>query len=92
MDANDIIWRNNAYIGFNTTADLSKVKAKTLVVGVNSDELFPPAAEFIPIVMGIPGAKLFAYDSMLGHLGNIQDIDKANPVILQFLSQVSKDK
>jgi len=29
---------------------------------------------------------------MLGHLGNIQDIDKANPVILQFLSQVSKDK
>ena len=92
MDANDIIWRNDAYIGFNTTADLSKVKAKTLVVGVNSDELFPPATEFIPIVMGIPGAKLFAYDSMLGHLGNIQDIDKANPVILQFLSQVSKDK
>ena len=42
--------------------------------------------------MGTPGAKLFAYDSMLGHLGNIHDIEKANPVILQFLSPFSKDK
>ncbi len=90
MDANDIIWRNDAYIGFNTTANLSKVKAKTLVIGVNSDELFPPAEEFIPIVMGIPGAKLFFFDSMLGHVANFQEIDKANPAMLQFLNEVSK--
>jgi hypothetical protein len=59
---------------------------------VNTDELFPPAEEFIPVVMGIPGAKLFAFDSILGHLANIQDIDKANPTMLEFLSQVTKDK
>ena len=87
MDANDIIWRNHAMISFNVAADLPKVKARTLVVGVNSDELFPPAEEVIPIAMGIPGAKLFAYDSILGHLGNIHDIDKANPAMLEFLKK-----
>jgi len=92
MDANDIIWRNYAMISYNVSADLPKVKAKTLVVGVNTDELFPPAEEFIPVVMGIPGAKLFAFDSILGHLANIQDIDKANPMMLEFLSQVTKGK
>jgi homoserine O-acetyltransferase len=90
MDANDIIWRNDAYIRFNTTADLPKVKAKVLVVGVNTDELFPPATEFIPVVMAIPGAKLVTYDSIYGHVGNAMEIDKANPVILQFLSQFDK--
>jgi homoserine O-acetyltransferase len=90
MDANDIIWRNDAYIRFNTTADLPKVKAKVLVVGVNSDELFPGPTEFIPIAKGIKGAKLFSYDSILGHLGNIQEIDKANPAMLKFLKTASK--
>jgi homoserine O-acetyltransferase len=90
MDANDIIWRNHAYISFNTTPDLPNVKAKVLVVGVNSDELFPPAEEITPIVMGIPGAKLFAFDSIYGHVANFKEIDKANPVILQFLSQLDK--
>lgn len=92
MDANDIIWRNHAMINYNVTADLPKVKAKTLVVGVNTDELFPAAEEFIPIVMGIPGAKLFAFDSILGHLANAHEIDKANPAIIEFLNQVSKNK
>jgi homoserine O-acetyltransferase/O-succinyltransferase len=59
-------------------------------VGVNSDELFPPTEEFIPVVMGIPGAKLFAFDSMLGHVADFQEIDKANSTMLEFLNQVSK--
>jgi hypothetical protein len=42
--------------------------------------------------MGIPGAKLFAFDSILGHLANAQEIDKANPTIMEFLKQVSKIK
>jgi homoserine O-acetyltransferase len=92
MDANDIIWRNYAMLSYDVSADLAKVKARTLVVGVNTDELFPPAEEFIPIVMGIPGAKLFAFDSILGHLANAQEIDKANPAIMEFLKQVSKNK
>jgi len=28
-DANDIVWRNNAMISYNVTADLAKVKART---------------------------------------------------------------
>jgi hypothetical protein len=28
MDANDIIWRNDAMISYNVTADLAKVKAR----------------------------------------------------------------
>ena len=92
MDANDIIWRNDAMISYNVTADLAKVKARTLVVGVNTDELFPPAEEFLPVVMGIPGAKLFAFDSILGHLANAHEIDKANPTMVEFLSQVSKNR
>jgi len=92
MDANDIIWRNYAMVSYDVSADLHKVKAKVLVVGVNSDELFPPAEEFIPVVMGIPGAKLFAFDSILGHLANAQEIDRANPAMLEFLNQVNKGK
>ena len=92
MDANDIIWRNYAMVSYDVRADLPRVKAKTLVVGVNTDELFPPAEEFIPVVMGIPGAKLIAFDSIFGHVGNAQEIDKANPAILEFLNQVSKGK
>ena len=55
MDANDIIWRNDAMISYNVTADLAKVKPRTPVVGVNTDELFPPAEEFLPVGMGFLG-------------------------------------
>ena len=92
MDANDIIWRNYAMVSYDVRADLPRVKAKTLVIGVNTDELFPPAEEGIPVVMGIPGAKLFTYDSIFGHVGNSAEIEKANPIILEFLNQVSKGK
>jgi len=92
MDANDIIWRNYAMVSYDVSGDLHKVRAKTLVVGVNTDELFPAAEEFIPVVMGIPGAKLFAFDSILGHLANAHEIDKANPAMLEFLNQVGKGK
>ncbi len=85
-DANDVIRRNEAMIGFDVAADLPRVRARTLVVGVNSDELYPPAEEFIPVAMGIPGAKLFAYDSILGHMGNGHEIDKAVPAMHAFIA------
>jgi homoserine O-acetyltransferase len=85
MDANDIIWRNDALIKYDVSNELSKVKVRTLVVGVNSDELFPPEDEFIPIAKQIPGAKLFAYDSMLGHMGCAFEIKKASQAIAEFL-------
>ncbi len=86
-DANDVIWRNQAMISFDVTAKLSQVKARTLVVGVNTDELYPPAEEFLRVAMGIPGAKLFAFDSILGHMANGLEIDKANDVMKAFIGE-----
>jgi len=86
-DANDVIWRNSAMIGFDVVPKLSQVKARVLVVGVNTDELYPPAEEFIPVAMGIPGAKLFAYDSILGHMANGLEIDKANAAMNAFIDE-----
>jgi homoserine O-acetyltransferase len=91
-DANDVIWRNNAMISFNVESKLHLVKAKTLVVGVNSDALYPPAEEFHRVAMGIPGAKLFAYDSILGHMGNSIDLDKATDVMNSFIAEAERGK
>lgn len=88
MDANDIIWRNDAMFQYDVTANLPKVKAKTMVVGVNDDELFPPEDEFRPIAYAIPGATLFAYDSILGHLGCALEIARADKAMVEFLKRV----
>jgi homoserine O-acetyltransferase len=85
MDANDIIWRNGAMMNYNVAANLPKVKAKTMVVGVNDDELFPPEEEFRRIAYAIPGATLFSYDSVLGHLGCALHLDRADKAMLSFL-------
>lgn len=55
------------------------------MVNVNSDELSPPENEFIPLSKAIPGAKLFSYDSMFGHLGSALDIKKATQAVANFL-------
>ena len=88
MDANDVIWRNDAMMAYDVKAKLPQVKAKTLVVGVNDDELFPAKEEFKTVAEAIPGAELFAYDSMFGHLGCALDIGKANQAMLDFLNKV----
>jgi homoserine O-acetyltransferase len=88
MDANDIVWRNDAMFAYDVRAGLPKVKAKTLVVGVNDDELFPPEEEFRPIAYSIPGAFLFSYNSILGHLGCALHIEKADKAMLGFLKRV----
>jgi homoserine O-acetyltransferase len=90
MDANDIIWRNHAMLNFDVRADLPKVTAATLVIGVNSDELFPPHEEFLQVAFGIPAAKVFAFDSMYGHVGCAVEIEKAREAITEFLSSVDK--
>ncbi len=90
MDANDIIWRNDAMTRYDVTSKLPSVKAKTLVIGVNTDELFPPEDEFRLIAYGIPGARLFAYDSIFGHLGCALDIGKADSAMVHFLEEVDR--
>ena len=86
MDANDIIWRNKAMSSYDVSANLAKVKAKVLVVGVVEDELFPPKEAIQPIADGIPGAKAFFYESQLGHIGCAVHIGKANAAILDHIA------
>lgn len=83
-DANDTIWREEALMDFGVTKELPSVKARTLVIGINEDELFPPSS-VKPVAEAIPGAQVFIYDSILGHLGCALDIQKAGKAITDFL-------
>ena len=83
-DANDTIWREEALMSFDVSAKLPGVKARTLVIGINDDELFPPSS-FEPVAKSIPGAQLFSYNSILGHLGCALELTKAAKVINEFL-------
>jgi len=83
-DANDAIWREEALMNFNVTKQLPNVKARTLVIGVKEDELFPPSS-IRPIAEAIPEAQVFSYDSILGHLGCALDLGKASKAITDFL-------
>jgi len=87
MDANDILWRNDAMAVFDVTPDLAKVKAKVLVVGVVEDELFPPKEAVQPLADAIPGAKVFFYESILGHVGCAVHIGRANAAIVQHIAE-----
>jgi homoserine O-acetyltransferase len=86
MDANDVIWRNNASISFDVRKKLSKIKAKTLVIGIEDDQFFPPNIDTIPLSQSINNAELFIYNSELGHLG-INELEKAREVIDDFISR-----
>lgn len=83
-DANDTVWREEALMNFDVAAQLPEVKARTLVIGVNDDALFPPSS-IKPIAEGIPGAQMFNYDSILGHLGCALELTKASKAITEFL-------
>ncbi len=91
MDANDIIWRNQAMASYDVTASLPKVKTKVLVVGVVEDELFPPKEAIQPIADGIPGSKVFLYESQLGHLGCALHIGRANDAIMKFIGEAERN-
>ncbi|MBU0515599.1 MAG: alpha/beta fold hydrolase [Proteobacteria bacterium] len=86
MDANDVIWRNEALLKFDVRPKLKKVKARVLLIGVNTDEIIPPV-DFIPTAKAIPGAKLFSYNSILGHLGCAFHLTKADQAIRAFLGK-----
>lgn len=86
-DANDIVWRNEASNSYDLTRKLSKIKAKTLVIGVNQDQYFPPDIDVIPLAESIEGSELYLYDSILGHLGS-SEIIKAADVIKEFLDEI----
>ncbi|MBI5680775.1 MAG: alpha/beta fold hydrolase [Methanobacterium sp.] len=86
-DANDIVWRNEAAISFDVSEDLFKIKARTLIIGINQDQYFPPDIDTIPLFEGIKNSKIFLYDSLLGHLGS-SEIKKAELAIKDFLDEI----
>ena len=86
MDANDVIWRNNAAIRFDVSEKLTKIKAKSLVIGIEGDQFFPPEIDAIPLSQSMDDAELFIYNSVLGHLG-INKLEKARTVIEAFISK-----
>lgn len=86
-DANDIVWRNESSNSYDLTKNMSKIKAKSLVIGVNQDQYFPPDTDVIPLAESIEGSKLYLYDSILGHLGS-SEIIKAADVIKEFLHEI----
>jgi len=84
LDANDIIWRNNAAMEFNLEDQLENVRADTLIVGINQDQYFPPDSDTIPLSEGIKNSRTIIYDSICGHLG-VNELEKIEDELKEFL-------
>jgi homoserine O-acetyltransferase len=84
-DANDIVWRNRAMLDFNVEDKVSKIRAKTLVIAIANDQIFPPIISTIPLAEAIKGAQIFIYQSIFGHYGCVRDLELAKDVIATFL-------
>lgn len=63
---------------------LGQIKSKTLVIGVNSDVLFP-IAEQEALASGIQGASLGVIDSPYGHDAFLIEFEQLNGLIKDFL-------
>lgn len=84
VDANDIIYRNNASTSYNIEKEIDNIKAKTLIVAINQDQYFPPELDAIPMSKLIKNSELIIYDSLLGHIG-VHEIIKIEQEIGKFL-------
>jgi homoserine O-acetyltransferase/O-succinyltransferase len=65
---------------------LKSIKAKTLVIGIRSDILFPIEEQAF-LAKHIPGAELLIIDSFLGHDGFLLEFDKIGQAINAFQSK-----
>lgn len=70
---------------------LSEVKAKTLVVSVKSDLLFPPDEQKF-LATNIPGAEYAQIDSLYGHDGFLIETARLAEIILHFYPYLNKNK
>ena len=62
---------------------LGQISAKTLVVGISSDILFPVVEQEF-LASQIPGASYICIDSLYGHDGFLTEIEKLDVVIREF--------
>lgn len=84
---------DNHHVGrYNSNAEqaLKKIKAKTMVIGIASDLLFPISEqEFIAV--HIPHARLEIIDSQYGHDAFLIETKILNSIILNFLKTNKKE-
>nr|WP_233276022.1 homoserine O-acetyltransferase [Isoptericola variabilis] len=72
-------------------AALSQITARTLVVAVDSDRLFPPEQSG-RIATWVPGAEpLRIVTSDFGHDGFLIEFDQLGPIVREFLAEVAQD-
>jgi homoserine O-acetyltransferase len=65
---------------------LQKIKAETLVIGIESDILFPIAEQEF-LATSIPNAQFEKIDSLFGHDGFLVEIDQFKKILRKFRSQ-----
>jgi len=70
---------------------LKRIEAKTLVISISSDILFPPKEQEY-IAKQIPGAVYKAIDSPYGHDGFLLEFDQISTAITQFVADKSSVK
>ena len=70
---------------------LSVIKAKTLVIGITSDILFPPADQHL-VTDGIKGARLELIESFYGHDGFLIETKTISPLIKRFIDTAGTDR
>lgn len=73
----------------NVANALGRVNAKTLVIGLDSDLLFPPSEQKL-IARGIPNAQFEIIHSNFGHDGFLIETKKLKKIIELFFHQQSK--
>jgi 3-oxoadipate enol-lactonase len=77
-----------ASVAQDQAAAIERIRAPTLVVTSEDDRLYPPAIAQ-DMVRRIPGARL-ALIERAGHLSNMEQPDRFNQVVLEFLLQQEK--
>jgi homoserine O-acetyltransferase len=70
----------------NTDGALKKIKARTLVVGIDSDILFP-IAEQEYLAQQIPNARLESITSLYGHDGFLVEFEQLNTILNKFYKE-----
>jgi homoserine O-acetyltransferase len=70
----------------NTDEALKKIKARTLVVGIDSDILFP-IAEQEYLAQQIPNARLESITSLYGHDGFLVEFEQLNTILNKFYKE-----
>lgn len=85
LDANDLLWRNRAMLDFNLENMVSQIRARTLIIAIANDQIFPPSISTVPLAEAIEDAQIFIYPSIFGHYGCVRDLELAKRAIATFL-------